>query len=178
MQRAGAILLFLWIGFGIWACSECDPTPNPPRSVAVVFYDQDSLTVKDTTFLMVFSSITDDIQFTSDTVNVLSSLDSATQTLLPIDFRAETITFVFLQALPEDTTTIDTAIVEDILNLATQRRLDTLRLRYKTQLVILGPDCGYYEAVDSLTIDKSTFDSTVIINPTLTTDSVNVEIYL
>ncbi len=180
MQKLGVFTLLIFFGIGFWACSECDPTPALPRNITVSFFTKDSLKELDTTFYMIFGARTDtglaslggELEFLNASDSLLFSLDSANQVFLPIDFRDDTIAYIFVQKLEGD--------VEPLtgINFDEQpRRFDTLIFGYDTELIVLGPDCGFIEAINNLTLIKNTFDSTVIRNTELVTDSINVEIY-
>lgn len=192
MQRLGVITLLCLIGFGFWTCAECDPSPSLPRDISLAFFTRDSLdeiVELDTSFYMIFGARVDpslqnlggelalgefDILVRSD--SLLSSLDTIQPIGLPVDFREDTVAYIFVQRLENDSIPI-TGI--DITNFDIEsRRFDTLIFSYNSNLVIIGPDCGFIEAITDLSLIKNTFDSTVIRNSEIVTDSINVEIYL
>ncbi len=146
-----------------WACSACDPTPNPPRSISVTLLSRETKEPLDSVFYMIYGGTSTQHVYAMDTLSAIQ---------LPIDFRATSVGFVFVQALEGDTAP-DSVIFDN-----KDRRFDTLIVDYETQLVVLGPDCGYFEAVRGLSLNKSTFDSTVILSNVLAIDSVNVKIFL
>lgn len=182
MQRLGVFTLFVFFGLGFWACAECDPTPGLPRNITVAFFKRDSPEVTlDTAFYMVYGARIDtalvdlgaDFEFLNPSDSLLFSVTDTPQILLPLDFRLDTIAYIFIQKFEEDTIPL-TGIDFD----GKIRRFDTLIFGYDNELIILGPDCGFVETVSNLSIIKNTFDSTALRNTEITTDSINVEIYL
>lgn len=193
MQKFVVYSFLCCFAFAFWACSRCDPSANPPRTFTLAFFEkpkkEDKKDEKDgdkkgeteaskkkvekpVRFYMIFSPGKD---------SLLSSLDTAhkNKVLLPINFGQKKISFVFVENLESDTLPLTQAGFDALKQQldTTKRRLDTLTLSYRTRLLILGPDCGLYEKTDSLSVEKTTFDSTVVTFPTPKNDSVNVQIY-
>lgn len=56
---------------------------------------------------------------------------------------------------------------------------DTITFQYQLHLEVRTPDCGVIERIDSLKIFSTTFDSAVVIHPTIDLNNTHdVEIYL
>jgi hypothetical protein len=181
------------------ACSVCEPLVSPPGSFRVDFLSGETLDTLDTAFYAVYGITQDSFTFEVETFvydsdrddydTILEVRDTVifvpnltplynseyrrSQFLLPAHFNAEGAGFVFVELFEGDEIPADTVLLEAIA----PRNKDTLFFNYFRDLVVIGPDCGFFEQIVNIDLSVNSFDSAFLRATKLETDSVNVEVY-
>lgn len=142
----------VFLPFFLSSCENCTFISDNVQFAAVSFYANETSTQAiDTTFNRVVGVFT-----RTNTMMPTDLYDSITKTKvfeLPIFTRVDTTMFVFYKYK-----TINA--VRDTLQ-------DTLIMKYKTNVEVLPPDCGYDEAITNLEILYSTFTSAEVLRAEL-----------
>ncbi len=148
--RTHSVLLF-FLSFFVFA-TACEKntvcTTENGSLVKVAFKRIARISQGDTLFMV--NVVTED--------NVLISWPDTTltNTILPLNPEANTSTFYFFR----------------------KDRVDTLTLAYKTEQLLISPECGFDQRYAELSVAATSFDSTLVLKSKVDTDnSVNIDVY-
>jgi len=137
------------------ACKDCESTPSSINTVQVQFYRNDSLQ----TF---GSRVALEVQFEEisaiglDTI-FFDTLNTQSNFALPLSNLESTTAFTFTDSLGT---------------------IDTLQLNYFKKLIVNGPDCGFTEEYQDLSISEHTFETALIVKELLELgDEIHVEVF-
>jgi hypothetical protein len=138
--------------FLLSSCENCTFISDNVQFAAISFYENGSEVAIDTSFSKIVGVFTRTNELMSDSLDY-NPTEQTKILELPIFTRVDTTMFVFYQYR-----TID--LVRDTLQ-------DTLTMKYKVNVEVLPPDCGYDEAINNLEILYHTFTDVEVLQTEL-----------
>lgn len=140
--------------FLLSSCENCTFISDNVQFAAVSFYATDgSQEAIDTAFNKIVGVFTRTNELMPDSLE-LDSTEKRKVFELPIFTRVDTTMFVFYK-------------YRTLLNAPRDTVQDTLIMKYKVNVEVLPPDCGYDEAINNLEILYSTFTDAEVIREEL-----------
>lgn len=167
------LVALLFAGLCLYGCNDCEPVTPPGNELVLLFFSYEeivdetpSFTFKSPTFNQIYETGTG---LPIDFDRVIEDSLRQYRYLLPLPFDSLAAGFVFESTIIDDS---------DPDNLDTLQRFDTLSVSYSRQMIVVSPDCGFYEEITDLQITQSTFDSAAIfLNSLQANDTTNLLIF-